>query len=782
MNQFYISYAEWVFRWRWVIVAVAIVVTGALASGFQHRSFSDDYRVMFSSENPDLMAYQALERTYMSVDTVTFVVRPKDGNSLFTPDHLAALAGLTEQAWQLPYVVRVDSLANFHHIDADQDSLDIHALIDSSTVFTPNDVAKIEQVARSEHDLFGRLISEDLTAATIVATVELPRGQNHVHVEVAPAVRTLAADFRDQHPNLDLAVGGHVMLSEAMSNASESTFTQLFPLMFVFIAVALFVFLRSVRSVIIAMAVVGLTVASTLGAWFYLGIELNAATGSVPIIILTVAVADVVHMMVTMNDEVARGRSRRDALVETLRINLHPVTLTSLTTAIGFLSLNFSDAPPYRELGSIAATGAVMAWILSIFLLPALMAIVRAPTRSDYNVEHRVVNRLVEFSLAWPKTAILGVLIVAAASAAVIPTAKTSDRFVEFLAPDVEYRQDAEFALQHMPGVYDIAFSISAGEDGGIASPDYLRRLEQFSSWLAQQPEIVHVSDLSSVVRRINQAMQGGAAEHYVIPDRRDKIAQYLLVYEMQLPEGADLNNLLNVGKSASAVRATMGNISSRDMQEVKRRAEAWLRTNTPSEMHATGSGVTIMFAYLTLRNVEAMTIGTLIAILAISASLMITLRSVRLGLFSLVPNLLPPLIGFGVWVLINGKFGMYAAFVTATALGLIVDFTVHFLSKYLRGRRERGLSDVDAVRYTVRAVGPALWISAIVLIVGFLVLALSDSTLDANLGIFVALIAAVALVVDLLLLPAALLLLDKGRYPAITGPKHETLEVRGEA
>ncbi|MFN3233546.1 MAG: efflux RND transporter permease subunit, partial [Alphaproteobacteria bacterium] len=747
---------------RWVIVFLTVIAAAALATGFQHRSFSDDYRVMFSPDNPDLLAHQALEQTYLAVDTVTFVVRPRDDGSVLRPQHLETLADLTERAWLLDYVVRVDSLTNFHHIDAMDDHLYVHALAERGQAMAAAEMSKVENIVRTEPDLFGRLVSEDLSTAVVVATVELPPGASHVHDDLAPAVRQLAADFRDAHPDLRLAVGGHVMLSSALSDASEKTFTQLFPVMLVFLAIALLVFLRSIASVLVAMFVVTLTVAASLGAWFYLGVELNAATSAVPVIILTVAVADVVHMLVTMNDELARGNSRKDALVETLRVNLQPVTLTSLTTAVGFLSLNFSDAPPYRELGSIAATGAVMACILSVLLLPALMAVMRGRTRSNHRMEERAISNLVEISLARPRTVILGVLVVTVALAAAVPNARTSDRFIEFLSADVDYRKDAEFTLKYLPGVYDIAFSVGAGEEGGVADPAYLRDLERFSTWLADQPEIVHVTNLTHVVKRLNEAMHGGDPGTHTIPDRRDTIAQYLLLYEMQLPEGGDLNNMINVDKSASAVRATMGDITSQQMKDVKRRAESWLRENTPEPMHAVGSGVTIMFAFLTLRNVEAMSIATIVAILLISAILIVALRSVKLGILSLVPNFLPPIIGFGIWVLLNGEIGMYAAFVTATALGLIVDFTAHFLSKYLRGRRERGLDTVEAIRYTIRTVGSALWISAMVLIVGFLVLSLSDSTLDANLGLFVALIAAVALVVDLLVLPAALVLIDR--------------------
>ena len=331
----------------------------------------------------------------------------------------------------------------------------------------------------------------------------------------------------------------------------------------------------------------------------------------------------------------------------------------------------------------------------------------------------------------------------------------------EFLSTNIEFRQDSDFISAHLPGIYDISFSFESGEDGGISDPDYLTRLDDFANWLEDQPEIVHVSDFSDVMKRLNRNMNGDDPAFYTVPEQRDLAAQYLLLYEMSLPYGLDLNNQINVPKSATRIQATMRNISSAEMIALKTRAEDWLRDNDP-EAATVGSGITIMFAYLTIRNLTAMIAGTGIAIILISVCLVAALRSVKMGLISLLPNFLPPVIAFGVWAILKGEVGQYAALVTAVALGLIVDFTVHFLSKYLRGRREKGLDAADGIRYAFQTVGSALWITAFVLMAGFSVLTFSEFLVNAYLGQFVAIIIGVALVLDFLMLPAILVLLDK--------------------
>ena len=192
--------------------------------------------------------------------------------------------------------------------------------------------------------------------------------------------------------------------------------------------------------------------------------------------------------------------------------------------------------------------------------------------------------------------------------------------------------------------------------------------------------------------------------------------------------------------------------------------------------MWSTGAGVSIIFAFLTQRNIESMFVGTGLALVLISGCLILALRNLRMGVISLLPNLTPPVFAFGLWALLVGEIGLYASAVTAAALGLIVDFTVHFLSKYLRARREAGVSAEDGVRYAFRTVGTALWVSAFVLIAGFSALMLSDFIINSYLGLMTAMIVAIALVTDFTLLPAFLLLLDRKRKPISHAHAREAL------
>jgi predicted RND superfamily exporter protein len=230
----------------------------------------------------------------------------------------------------------------------------------------------------------------------------------------------------------------------------------------------------------------------------------------------------------------------------------------------------------------------------------------------------------------------------------------------------------------------------------------------------------------------------------------------------MSLPYGLDLNSQINVDKSATRLTATLDTVPTSKMRQIASRAESWLARNALPAMQTQATGASIMFAYLAERNIRSMLAGTGLAFLLIAATLVVALRNIRLGLISLIPNFLPVLMTFGVWAAFVGEIGVIAAFITATSLGLIVDDTVHVLSKYNRARREHGLNVHDAVRFTFSHVGTALWVTTLILVAGFAVLGYSTFKLNMDLGILTAITLTIALVMDFLLLPSLLMFLDK--------------------
>ncbi|MEM1140136.1 MAG: MMPL family transporter, partial [Pseudomonadota bacterium] len=280
-----------------------------------------------------------------------------------------------------------------------------------------------------------------------------------------------------------------------------------------------------------------------------------------------------------------------------------------------------------------------------------------------------------------------------------------------------------------------------------------------------------HVQSYTDIMKRLNKSMHGDDESYYRLPDDRELAAQYLLLFEFSLPYGLDLNDQINVDKSATRLVVTMINISTNQLKDLRERATAFQQENLPPEMLSISSGQAVMFAFIGWNNFKAMSVGTALALVLISGIMVVALRSLKLGVVSLVPNLAPPIVAIGAFAIFDGTLGFWANFLVATALGLIVDATVHFLSKYQRARREDNATAEDAVRYAFRRVGAPLWVSTFVLALGFGVLFYSPFLGNSMYGILVSAIVLVALILDFLLLPALLLVLDGGDKAQTAAP-----------
>ncbi|MEX1154169.1 RND family transporter [Parvibaculum sp.] len=767
MNDWVVSYGRAVVKLRWLIVLLSIAGVLFLASGGRFIQFSNDYRYFFTDQNPNLQAFERLERTYTSPDTLLWVLRPHEGK-ITTPERLAIVKEITERAWQTPFSTRVDSLTNFQHTRAENDDLTVRDLVEDPQSLTADGASAVGDIALNDPIIADRLISDDETTTAIVATLKMPRDDQVATSSVMAYARELLKDMREKHPDIRFELTGSVALSSSFSEAAQRDLATLTPAMYLVLALTVYFLTRSIPGTIATILVVTLSAAAAMGlvmGWF--GVKLTPPSSGAPTIILTIAVADSIHILVTMLVEMRRGRAKHDAIVESLRVNWGPVFLTSVTTAIGFASLNFSDAPPFRDLGNTAAVGAVIAWALSVTLLPALAAILPMKAKGTLIRQSEFMERFAEAVIARRRVLLVAMTVLIVGFATLLPRFSFNDRFVTYFDDRMEFRVASDWAADHLTGIYQISYSLSAGETGGVSNPEYIAKVEEFANWFRTQPEVVHVSTFSDVMKRINKSMHGDNESYYRVPDDRDMAAQFLLLYEMSLPYGLDLNDQINVDKSATKLTLTLTDISTTEMQSLINRADTWLKTNAPEHMYSYPAGQAVMFAFIGRNNFNAMTTGTAVALLLISGCLMLALRNLKLGLISLVPNLTPPIVAFGILALFTPEVGFWATFVIATALGLIVDATVHFLSKYRRARVEHGKSPEDSVRYAFATVGTALWVSTFVLVIGFAILALSPFKVNAMLGIMVALTVAVALIIDFLLLPSLLIALDRGKKPS---------------
>ncbi|MEE8343073.1 MAG: MMPL family transporter [Gammaproteobacteria bacterium] len=751
------SYISWLSRWRYVVLIVVICGAGLAGSGMRLLTFDADYQVFFSKRNPQLQAFQEFQNIYSKSDNVLFVLAP-DGGDVFTRKVLEAVERITEAAWQIPYSRRVDSITNYQHTSAVKDTVLVRDLVRNADQLTAPELRQIRKIALSEPLLVNRLISPSGHVTGINVTLQLMgKDLDEISRAVTYAHR-LREEVQAADPGIRVYLTGGAVMDYSFPEATIHDIRTLVPVVFLVIVVLMVALLRSFTGTLATVSVMVLAATTGMGLAGWMGMRLTPPSVGAFTMIMTLAVADSIHILSTLFAKMRRGSDCKAGLIESLQLNFRPVLTTSLTTAVGFLSMNFSDAPPFQDLGNIVAMGIIAAFVYSMVVIPVLMTILPVRVPAYTGRQSLFMDRFAELvithrsMLLWCMTGLVLLL------AAFIPRIELNDQFVEYFDESVPFRMDTEFAMNNLTGIYLLEYALESGESNGIGDPAYLSRLDAFAKWFRAQPETVHVNTISDIFKRLNKNMHNDDPAWYRLPESRELAAQYLLLYEMSLPYGLGLSDQINLDKSASRFTVTARNLSTRQFRSLEERAAGWLRAHAPVGMFAKATGPAVMFAYISERNIRTMMVGTGLALVLITIILMVVLKSIKLGMISLLPNVIPVVMAFGVWGLVVGKVGLVISVILAMVLGVIVDDTVHFMSSYRRARHLENKNPEDAVRFAFSSVGAPLWITTVVLVAGFFVLSLSTFQLNATTGQLTAMTLTFALLADFLLLPTLLM------------------------
>ncbi|WP_462174283.1 efflux RND transporter permease subunit [Pseudoalteromonas xiamenensis] len=742
-----------------IVISLLLLFAAAMGSGKLY--FRGDYRVFFDSDNAQMTQFETIERTFNKSDNISIVVSANE-QSVFNPETLRVIEELTQSAWKTPYSSRVDSIANFQHTTAENDDLVVEDLITSESLLTPENIANIRHVALNEPQTRRSLVSTDETVAIVNITVQLPDiDKTDKVIAIKQFTQKLVEEYQTNYPNLTFYQSGQVAMNYAFIDASQNDFSTLVPAMLLVIMIFLGLLLRSFAAVVYTLIVIVGAVVATLGIAGWLGMFLSTATVNVPTMVLTIAVADCVHILAAIRHHMRSGANKSDAIRLSLQSNWLPVIITSVTTALGFLVMNSLDVPIIRDLGNLSALGVMIACVLSLTLLPALVNVLpfRPSMKSDTTGSLRF-SKFADWLIAKKVllTATSVILVIAAAFA--VGQNRINDEAVKYFAKGSEFRDATDFMEQHLSGMTTVSIALDSGQSDGISSPDFLQTLERLTTWLRSKEQVHHVTSLADTFKRLNMNLHGDDIHAYKLPDDRELAAQYLLMYEMSLPYGLDLNNQVNIDKSAVKLQLTLANQGSKELVAIEAEIRAWLDLNA-ANYQAQISSPSLMFAHIGEINMKSMLQSLPMALLLISGLLVFSLRSVRLGLISLVPNLAPAILGFGLWGLYSGEINLGLSVVVTLTLGIVVDDTVHFLSKY-QYAKQQGHSTEGAIRYAFTTVGRALLITTCVLVAGFAMLGTSAFRLNSDMGQLSALVIFIALIVDFILLPCMLLWFDK--------------------
>lgn len=760
----------------WVTLILCLLAVAIVGSGARFITVESDYEIFFDGVNPRLASHYEVEDLFGRNDFLQVAVEPKSGD-IFNVELMAAIEDITHRFWTLPHSRRVDSITNYPFTYVEGDDLNTTPMFEFADELTEDQWQTRKLFALNNVATRRLLVADDGGITGINATIMLPEGDTKAPIELGIAFEEMVDELRVEYPQFNFYPYGSILINKAFFTHATAEFAKLLAMGVALLLITSGIILRSPLAALSIGILMAASVAAGMGSTGWLGIPLTAPSSSSPVIVMALSVASTIHLMSGFLKRFNAGVDRSSAVRSAMSENFKPIFLTAVTTAIGFLCLNISDVPPYRLLGNTTAMGVGIAFMLTFTLLPALLRVLPfrrskklSKQSSQYNNDTTANRaqygdnwrRFGQYVAARPKAFSLASL--ALMTLVIIPIQNNviDDRLLTYFDKEVPIRSNTDYVMENYSWFYGAFMPVSAEEGSSITSPDYLKKLDGFVDWSREQPEVLAAGGFSDVIKQLNQNMNADDPAFYSIPDNQELIAQYLLLYELSLPFGKDLSTQIDNSRTSSLVRVGFHDLSSAEMREFERRANEYMQANFPAAMRSNLTGPPMLFAHIwndaTLSNL----MGMGLAVVVICTLIGLMLGSAKIGAISLLPNIIPALMAFGVWGLINGQIDIGSSIVAVIAFGIIVDDTIHFLHRY-RHFRLSGSSYEEAIAETFAAVGNALFTTTVVLALGFGVLAFSNFTLNSSMGILTGITIILALIVDFIFLPALLGIVDRG-------------------
>ena len=755
--------AETIIRYRPLCIIISLLILAGLAQGLSKINFNPDINVFFPENDTLTTSHLKIEDTYSSMDNAVIGIGVKEG-TVFTNEILSLIEDLTEKAWKTPHSLRIDSLSNYSYVSADGDDLYIEPFLEGSSTYDLKTLKEKELIIEGEELAYGAIISKDKKTSLINIVFDPPRKDiESEYQESLNYVLGFLEEARKNHPEVDLIISGIVYMEYQSPMLLKAQMPKLMPAAILVILLTLFLLLRSLVAVAGSFLVIIVSVASAMGSIGFLSGDIAQPFIMVPILIATLAVADCVHLFTLYFQNLDSSRKSKEAMLESLKLNLQPLFLTSLTTAIGFLSLNLAPVEPLRGIGNGVAVGVFLAFMFTVLLLAPIVSYFNVKQSKNISFQKNFSRKLGRFSIKNYKRLLVIVPVISCFLMAFIPLNKTNDNPLEFYSERyTTSAADSKWISQRIGGTFPVSYELNS--QSTVSDPEFLRKVDKFSEWLDSNEEVLHVSSLSKIMKNLNKTLHGKQEKWNVIPTESDLSAQYLFFYEMSLPYGLDLTNSISQNKESIKLVASLKELGSLEYREFAKRVKNYASENMPKDMVSIGTGIRPIFALMSNMLITQLTYALGIGIVLITATIILFFRSLRYGMLTSVTNLLPIGVAFGIWAIVSGEISMLVGIGMGTTLGIIVDFTVHFLSKYLHARRQKNLSAEKAVEYAFETVGFALIITSFSLILGFLVLLQAFFIPIHGFVLFSSLTFISALIIDLLLFPALLITWDK-RY-----------------
>ena len=759
------DFAKLLIKYRYLSIGLVLIAVCLLATGLTKLTFNPDLETYFPEGHPAVIRYNEIDDMFIPTDNLIIAVHSNEG-TLFNGDSLKVIEELTKKSWTIPYSVRVDSLTNYSYVKSVNDDLIVEPFIEEAEKKSIEFFEKRENLVAGEDIIYKSLISEDKKTSVVSIIVD-PPGPNKEdqNSELINYILGFIEPIKESNENLDIRLLGNPYLDYISPRIVKAEMPVVMPLMLLLIFFIVFLMIRSYVAVLATFVVILMSLIATFGSIGILGSPLNQMVTTIPILIITLALADCIHLFSIYFQNRIKGISSKESMEKSLEMNIQPLFLTTISTCIGFLCLNFIEVAPLRDFGNAVAIGIGFAFIFTIFFIAPIVSFFEVKTASKVTKQTRFSTSVGSFILKNGNKLIFSITSISFLILLCIPMNELDENPTQMYAEGfTSFSSDTLWLDEKLSVTFPVNF-LATNEEGQVSDPDFLKILDKFSVWLEEREQVNHVTSLANNMKNLNKSMHGDDPEWKKIPENADLSAQYLFFYEMSLPMGLDLNSSISQDRKSTKISATLKDMSANEFKEFNNEVLGYLQQNNLENMISEPSSFRVIFTYMVEAIVNSLLYGLFIGILLITLIIGLFFRSYLLPALSIFPNILPIGMGFGLWGLFVGDVGFMVAVGMGSTLGVIVDFTVHFLSKYELARKEFKKSVEESVIYSFETVGFALIIMTVVLALGFSVLNLVTFIPIQDFAKFSVICFIGGLIINFLFLPNLLMKFDKRKF-----------------
>lgn len=749
-----------IIRFRWLTLLGVVLLTAFFMVSSSSLKFNGSFEIWFFDNDPAMHRLNAFKDSFGN-DQFVYILVETDG--VFKPENAAVIKRLSEELERtVPYLRDLTWVGNAEHISASGNTVFIQELLEDMPA-NAQEADRRQALALKEKDFVNRYISEDGKAAGILIELEkYPEG----HIVPPPSTQVAMAVFqvleKPEYAGLDLRVVGHPIFETRYNQVAGSETPKFFGLCILVQAILLFLFTRSLRGVLVPVIVVTLSFFWTLGTIALIGFDLDLMIIGLPVMLICVGIGDAMHAIADYNHHASQSKSRKEALLHSMgRVGL-PCLLTSLTTAIGFFAFSSAPIKPFLHLAVYLPAGVLYAFVLTMVLVPVFYSFGKErPGRTwatrEMVLPEKILDALGRLVTTRPRMVMVAFVIFMALGVGGSFLVQVESNPTKFLTKRVPLRQDVDYVDNRMAGSTGLEIVVNTGRPDGIKDLAVLRGMEQLSDAMEQDP-LVHKSfSVVDVLKKMRRALHGDDEKFNTLPDKQAAVPEYLALYEMS--GGDQMDKIVSFDGSTARINLQTRTLGSSETRELMDKEAALSEELFPEGVKVTTTGFVDIAKTLNDNMATAQSRSIALAFAMITVVMVITLRSIPMGLISMVPNIMPVFMILGLLGFTGIYMDTILMSVSAMIIGVAVDDTIHF---FIHFRREFDLDRdyAGAIRRTIKDVGRPIMFTTLTLTLGFLVLACSVMVGWIKIGILAGFAFLWALVADLIFAPALLMLL----------------------